>query len=141
MSKQIGQWWDLLLFPCIFLMQEQECYTLAVGCSACILVCKQFSEGPYKTLKVVCKVHLTIVLKMTIDVQRRKMSAWCLGLLVMKRLFFSLTIFFLYLFLSYFSYCRTATSSDIVSSSPQMVWHSFTCLFVIKTTQTHCSNQ
>lgn len=64
-----------------------------------------------------------------------------LCLLVMKGPFFAFKVFFLYFFFHNFSYCRAGTSSGIVSSSPQMVWQSFTCLFIIKTTKTHCSNQ
>ena len=99
-----------------------------------------YNYRPYKTLKVVCEVHLIVLLKMRTEVQRREMSTLCLGLLVTETTFFLLQYFYC-IFLSYFSCCRTGTSSGIVSSSPQMVWRSFTCLFIIKTTQTHCSNQ
>lgn len=60
----------------------------------------------------------------------KEMSALCLDLLVLRRPVFLLEYISFIFFLSYFSYCSTGTSRGIVSSSPQMVWHSFTCLLI-----------
>lgn len=118
---------------------------ICCACSACVFVCKQLSGAVITSPIKHSENSLWSSLDSSAQEENRSSEKgnvdfvfWPFGYEGTIFCFYSI---FLVFFLSYFSYCRAGTSSGIVSSSPRMVWHSFTCLFIIKTTQTHCSNQ